>query len=297
MKPAINPFTNDETRDADDLQLANKAVEGDKRSLEILIRRYQDWIYNTALRMVWSPTEAEDVTQEVLLKIITKLATFEKRSSFRTWVYRIITNHVINMKRRRMEIKIDSFDNYWLDINNTPDRMLEPQVQNSGDWDILLEETQIHCWMGILLCLDRKHRLTFIIGEIFGATDKVGAELMGVSRNNFRQRLSRARKLVANFINEKCGLVKESNPCHCKAKIGAMIENGEIDARNLRFTARHYHRIRELSAVKKRRFAELLENQKDFFQEHPFKTAPDFVPMLRKILNSTEFQNIVFYEN
>ena len=83
-----------------DADLVRRARDGDRNALENLVRRYQRWIYNVALRMVWSPEEARDVTQEVLIKVVTKLATFRGRSSFRTWLYRITANHVLNMKRR-----------------------------------------------------------------------------------------------------------------------------------------------------------------------------------------------------
>ena len=53
--------------------------------------------------MVYHPYDAEDATQEVLIKLLTKLSTFEGRSSFRTWLYRIVVNHVLNMKRARAE--------------------------------------------------------------------------------------------------------------------------------------------------------------------------------------------------
>ena len=68
-----------------------------------LVLRHQAWIYNIAIRMVFQPQDAEEVTQEVLVKVITKLSTFKGESKFRTWLYRIAANHVLNMKRRSAE--------------------------------------------------------------------------------------------------------------------------------------------------------------------------------------------------
>ncbi len=89
-----NPLLDKTDQDKKDNILIQSALEGDKASLEILIKRHQDWIYNIALRMVWDPEDAKDVTQEVLIKIITHLSGFKGKSSFRTWAYRIVTNHV-----------------------------------------------------------------------------------------------------------------------------------------------------------------------------------------------------------
>ena len=68
-----------------------------------LIQRHQAWIYNIAVRMLYHPQDAEDATQEILIKALTRLSSFEGRSSFRTWLYRIVINHVLNMKRGRVE--------------------------------------------------------------------------------------------------------------------------------------------------------------------------------------------------
>ena len=95
------PLADAAETDADDLDLVQRSQNGDRDALETLVRRHQDWIYNIVLRMVYHPQEAEDATQEVLIKLLTKLSTFEGRSSFRTWLYRMVVNHVLNMKRAR----------------------------------------------------------------------------------------------------------------------------------------------------------------------------------------------------
>ena len=180
------------------------AVAGDKKSLEQLIMRHQAWIYNISLKMVWDPADAEDVTQETLIKIITKLSTFRQESSFRTWAYRIAANHVINMKKRRMEFQYTSFDNYGEVILNSPDTEIPDQSDYSVDVNLLIEETKIGCMNAMLLCLDREQRLIFILGNMFNVTDATGAEILEMSKDNFRQKLSRARKQLSNFMSSKC---------------------------------------------------------------------------------------------
>ena len=65
-----NPFIEQNDTDFTDQALVESAVKGDKKSLEQLVKRHQAWIYNIALKMVWDPADAEDVTQETLIKII-----------------------------------------------------------------------------------------------------------------------------------------------------------------------------------------------------------------------------------
>src|ERR1041385_4411228 len=98
-----NPFAAIAESDAEDSDLVEQAKNGDREALENLILRHQAWIYNIAVRMVFRTHDAEEVTQEVIVKVITKLSTFKGESPFRTWLYRIVANHVLNMRRRAVE--------------------------------------------------------------------------------------------------------------------------------------------------------------------------------------------------
>src|SRR6476659_779922 len=113
-----NPFTELAQDSSTDAELAGKACNGDRTALEKLILRHQAWIYNIAVRMVFQPHDAEEVTQEVLVKIITKLSTFQGESKFRTWLYRIVANHVLNMQRRSAEAQSWTFGRYGDAIND-----------------------------------------------------------------------------------------------------------------------------------------------------------------------------------
>src|SRR5215467_14764302 len=113
----FNPFTEVAGGDPTDAELVEKAKSGDRTALEGLVLQDQAWIYNIAVRMVFQPHNAEEVTQEVLVKVITRLGTFKGQSSFRTWLYRIAANHVLNMKRRSAELKVTTFADYGAAID------------------------------------------------------------------------------------------------------------------------------------------------------------------------------------
>ena len=92
-----NPLA-DNSPDHEDQNLVLRARSGDRQALEDLVQRHQAWIYNIAVRMMHHPQDAEDVTQEILIKVLTRLSSFDGRSSFRTWLYRIVVNHVPNSR-------------------------------------------------------------------------------------------------------------------------------------------------------------------------------------------------------
>src|SRR5436190_24000914 len=163
----FNPFAEVAEGGPADAELVEQAKNGDRAALEELVLRHQAWIYNIAVRMVFQPHDAEEVTQEVLVKVITRLGTFKGGSSFRTWLYRIAANHVLNMKRRSAESRVTTFADYGAAIDRTPDLDLPDRKSVPVDLPVLVEEAKNGCTMGMLLCLDRKQRLIFTLGGIF----------------------------------------------------------------------------------------------------------------------------------
>ncbi|HEY1406945.1 MAG TPA: RNA polymerase sigma factor [Spirochaetota bacterium] len=290
-----NPFGDKPRTDIDDDLLVARAAGGDMQSLEELIGRHQSWIYNIVLRMVYDPVDAEDCTQEILIKIMTNLAGFAGRSAFRTWAYRIACNHVLNMKKSMREKgRFSSFDGYWEGIENTPDADFPVDRRYSVDDEILVDEVRQECMMGMLVCLDREQRLVFILGALFKIKDVVACEILSISRANFRQKLSRARKQIFNFMNEKCGLINPQNPCLCKRKVKGMIAHGAIDPDKLRFSATYLAALRDIAPGRVRTLSSLFEGKvMRLFREQPFLEGPDFVDSLREILRGREISAII----
>src|SRR6476659_2311507 len=182
----FNPFSEVAESGSSDAALVEQAKNGDRSALEKLVLRHQAWIYNIAVRMVFDPHDAEELTQEVLVKVSTKLSTFKGESKFRTWLYRIAANHVLNMNRRSAETKVTTFADYGAAIDRTPNLDLPDRKSVPVDLPMLVEEAKNGCTMGMLLCLDRKQRLMFTLGAIFGASDAVGGEILEMTPENFR---------------------------------------------------------------------------------------------------------------
>src|SRR4029077_10011772 len=128
------------------------------------VLRHQAWIYNIAVRMVFRPQDAEEVTQEVLVKVITKLSTLKGYSTCRTWLYRSAANHVLNMNCRWAETRTTTFADYGAAIAGTPDLDLPDPNSMPVEVPLLVEEAKNSCTMGMLLCLDRAQRLIFTLG-------------------------------------------------------------------------------------------------------------------------------------
>jgi RNA polymerase sigma factor (sigma-70 family) len=285
-----NPFTDNAPADLEDRALVARARGGNREALEALVRRHQGWIYNLAIRMLYHPQDAEDATQEILIKAVTRLSSFDGRSSFRTWLYRIVINHVLNMKRGRTEQTPISFRFYGEELDNTPDLDLPDSSSVPAEVRLLVAEAMMSCVSGMLLCLDREQRLTYILGEIFAVTDTIAAELLEISCENFRQRLARARRDLHNFMNDKCGLVNRANPCRCAKKTRGFIQAGHVDPENLLFARDHLQQVREVVPEAYKAIRTLDDQCADIYRQHPFYEAPDLVPVLRRLVESPDFR-------
>jgi RNA polymerase sigma factor (sigma-70 family) len=287
--PIIGPLSDSAPTDPEDRVLVARIKAGDRNAFEDLVQRHQAWIYNIAVRMLYHPQDAEDATQESLIKAMTSLSSFEGRSTFRTWLYRIVVNHVLNTRRGRLEPQALTFSCYAHGLDQTPD--FDPPDQTSVPVDVrlLVDEARITCTSGMLLCLDRAQRLIYILGEIFEVSDVVGAELLEISRVNFRQRLARARRDLHSFMNDKCGLVNRANPCRCAKKTRGFIQAGYVDPQNLLFAR---ERIRQVREGLPHTYAAIstLDDHAHIYREHPFYDPPDVVQALRRLIDSAEFR-------
>ena len=287
-----NPFIDDSApADREEQALVVRVRSGNREGLEELVQLHQPWIYNIAVRMLYHPQDAQDATQEILIKMLTRLSSFEGRSSFRTWLYRIVVNHVLNMKRGRMEPPMLTFSCYGHGLANTPDLDLPDRRTVAADVRLLVDEARIGCTAGMLLCLDREQRLIYILGEIFEVTDAVAAELIEISRENFRQCLARARRDLHSFMNDKFGLVNRSNPCRCAKKTRGFIQAGYVDPENLLFARERMQRVRKIVQAKCDAITTLDEQHAAIFRDHPFYEPPDLIRALRQLVESPEFKN------
>lgn len=165
---------------------------------------------------------------------VTRLESFRGDSRFRTWVYRIACNQLLTLRRQRMEEHSLSFEEFGEDLaRGLADDSL--RVEGDADRNLLLEEVKIGCTLAMLMCLDRNHRLAYILGEIVELDHREAAEVLEITPAAFRKRLSRARSSITSFMISRCGLANPANACRCRRRVAPAIQLGRVDPANLRF--------------------------------------------------------------
>lgn len=286
-----NPFSENKNKEDTDESLLDAIRNGDRHALERLVLRHQAWIYNIAMRMVYDHHEAEDLTQEILVKVITKLDSFQGRSNLRTWIYRIAANHIFSAKKGSIEQMIKTFSQYGDELDSIADSSLSDINANQAELELMVEEARISCVHGMLLCLERSQRLIFILGEILKVDSQTGSEIMEISADNFRQRLSRARKELFSFMDQKCGLVNKDNPCRCSRKTKGYIELGIVNPKQLVFSEGHVSKIQQIAPAALNEVDRIEEELSyvEEFQNTPFVQPKNHVDVLKSALSASVF--------
>jgi RNA polymerase sigma factor (sigma-70 family) len=246
-------------RMADDLEtLLERARSGDRASLERLVEQLQQPVYNLALRMLWHPEDARDATQDILIRVITHLGSFRGDSRVQTWVFRIAANYLITARQSRVEAQAYTFDRFAADLHDGL-RDVRDQDEWPPDKALLLEEVKVGCMHGLLTCLDRSHRLAYVLGEILEFDGVEAAKILAISPAAFRKRLSRARDELVAFTRAQCGLVDPLNACRCGGRLPRAQAMQRVKADALLFartdTARTFpetlEKVRRLDVVRR----------------------------------------------
>lgn len=214
--------------------LIEEANSGNRKSLELVVLEIKDLVYNLSLKMLLFPEDAEDATQEILIKIITRLSTFNHKSQFKTWVYRVATNYLITYKGKKSKDFAMPFDDY-ADLIDLGQSDFVNHAKNEGELYLLEEEVKVSCTQGLLLCLNSVDRIVYILSEILEFDGNEGAEILEITSENFRKKLSRSRSKIRNFLSSKCGLANPKNPCRCSRKVDFLVNQNIINPKSLKF--------------------------------------------------------------
>ena len=213
---------------------ARRAIDGDRDALDRLVRDLQGNVYGLALRMLWNREDAEDATQEILVRVVTRLAQFDFRSKLTTWVYRVAVNYILDVKKSPVERMHLTFERFADDLAEG----LSPDEPMDTERSLLIEEVKIGCTLGMLQCLDRPHRLAYVLGEILDLPGPDAADALGITPALFRKRLQLARTAIVSFTRTHCGLASDTAACACNRSVPAALRVGRIREGSVGFRGR-----------------------------------------------------------
>ncbi len=240
-------------------EIVSHAKEGKQEALGQLVQMVQDKIFNISLYYTGDLSQAEDATQEILIKVIEKLESLKEPDRFENWSYTIAYNYLKNLKRGSGNYNHISFELMEADSSSHHAREFQEPTEHEEIRE-LAYELKISCTIAMLMCLTEDERIVFILSELLNTKSREGAEVLGISSEAFRKKLSRSKKRLLNFIENNCGLINKDNPCKCRERVNYALARGRIFSAYSSYISEKY--IKYPSALDKKIVE--MENLEDF---------------------------------
>lgn len=195
-----------------DLHVAvKKVLQGDKQEFRNIVRECNQPLYRTAIVILKNESDAEDAIQSAYLKAYLHLHSFRGESSFLTWITRILINECKMMLRKRKDTG---------SLENIEVKEKQSNTENVVD---RMSRNQLNQWLEkALLELPEKYRLVYVIREVNELSTENTAEALGLTAENVKVRLHRAKSLIREnllkqvgvqelfpFGNQRCNLLTE----------------------------------------------------------------------------------------
>ena len=114
-----------------------------------------------------------------------------------------------------------------------PDALL-----NHAEYSTMIEELQIYCTISMLLCLSPSSRMSYILGEVLEFNHQEASHILDISKETYRQQLSRARSKMTKFMSESCGMINPSAKCSCERKLTGAIKRKRVTPFILNFATK-----------------------------------------------------------
>lgn len=190
----------------DDPVLVKQVKAGDQQAFETLYRRYVGTVYRQAFRLAGNEGEAEEIVQEVFLRLYEKAKTFRGDSAFSTWLYRLTVNTALMKLRRRRRAKEIALDDYLPRYQEDGHHLVRPVIDWSQDQEGRLDTAEIQriCRQALDL-LSPVDKAVVVLSDLDGLANREIGKALGLSVPAVKSRLHRARLFLREKITVSLG--------------------------------------------------------------------------------------------
>ncbi len=186
----------------DEAALIQRCLAGDDTAFDLIVSRYQDMVFNLALRLLGTREEALDLSQEVFFQVYRKLGSFRQDSSLKTWIYRIAINRAKNCQRwwRRRESEMTAVTIDEVEVSWTLSATLGSSYSVAPDEALRRKEIG-HILYKAIATLPFDQRTILLLKEIDGLSYEEIARTLNLALGTVKSRLARARKALRDQLD------------------------------------------------------------------------------------------------
>lgn len=181
----------------EDLEIVNKILYGETALYEIIIRRYNPYLFKIGRSYGFIHHDTEDLMQETFISAYTSLEKFEKRSSLKTWLVKIMLNHCYH-KKQKFSFKYESPSDILEKIGTAP--MFSHTHSNPGK--TVMNNELKHVLETAIMEIPEDYRLVFTLRELNGMNTLETSEALNITEANVKIRLKRAKTMLRTEIQK-----------------------------------------------------------------------------------------------
>ncbi|MGQ9560160.1 MAG: RNA polymerase sigma factor [Candidatus Oleimicrobiaceae bacterium] len=178
-------------------QLIERAKDGDRGAQAAIVKKYEQMVYNVALRLTGNAEEAEGVMQETFLKVLEALPTFRGDSQLGTWIYRIATNFAL-MQLRKRKVPTYSLDEYNLD--ETRDLASFNRAIGDNPEALVLNAELRQAMENAIEALPPKYKTAFVLKDLEGLSLQQIADMLNLNVATVKTHIHRARLFLRDRL-------------------------------------------------------------------------------------------------
>ncbi len=177
----------------DEAELINSILNGNQQDFVLLLKKYQTGVFRTSMGLIHNTEDAEEITQDVFVKVYQLLSSFNGKAAFSTWLYRIAVNTSLNFLRKKKR------KNFWIGLTDilqfaSTDKSIETIITERSDKAIIQQA---------LDALPEKQRLAFVFAKYEEMPQKQVADIMNISEGAVEQLLIRAKSNLKKILEKE----------------------------------------------------------------------------------------------
>ena len=213
-------------------------------SFDSIYEEHYGRLFTLAFRMTGNKEDAEDVLQNAFINAYKAFADFKHKSSFYTWLYRIVVNEA---KRYLTYIQKMPVDSYADEQNISPQRIFE-RINGFGEVEdeVMTRSARETCLQLFMNCMAPKYRVVFTLRLILQFSVRDTADILELSENSVKVNLHRARILIKELMEGRCSLINPNNPCKCGSWVKYAIDcNRQVIIKDITVIQYNENRVAE----------------------------------------------------
>jgi RNA polymerase sigma-70 factor (ECF subfamily) len=218
-----------------DSKLVAQAISGDEDAFAELVLRHQGTIKSYLYRLTACREDAEDLSQEVWIRIFTRLGSFEGQSSVRTWLFAIATPVAMEHHRAKARWPVDAQDKAKALGAADPEI---PEILRHIHWEsprarYEMREHVDFCFTCIMKTLPLAEHMAFMLCDIYDFTDDEAAEVLGRSVGDVTPLLQAARTTMKHIFAQRCALINQQGVCHQCTELNNLFNPHQVEQQEL----------------------------------------------------------------